>query len=49
MEQNQVQKTTKHILKIALIFQIIYMVNVIVVMAVPRPFLILRGLSGNYY
>ena len=48
MEQNQVQKTTKHILKIALIFQIIYMVNVIVVMAVPRPFLILRGLSGNY-
>ncbi len=48
MEQNQVQKTTKHILKIALLFQIIYMLNVIVVMAFPRPFLILRGLSGNY-
>ena len=48
MEQNQVQKTTKHLLKIALVFQIIYMVNVLVVMAFPRPFLIVRGLSGNY-
>ena len=36
MEQNQVQKTTKHLLKIALVFQIIYMVNVFVVMAFPR-------------
>lgn len=48
MEQNQVQKTTKHLLKIAFVFQIIYMVNVLLVMAFPRPFLMVRGLSGNY-
>lgn len=48
MEQNQVQKTAKHILKIALIFQIIYVVNIALVIIFPKPFLILRGHSGNY-
>lgn len=48
MEHNSVQKTTRKILKIALVLQVVYVVVTCLIIIYPTIMLKMVGLSGNY-